>query len=405
MTGETDRGRKHAGKPRGSRVNTGPGKVAGQVRAWHAGLRRPHAGLGRPGRARTAGRRRASRLSAVVTVAAAVALVPAAGMAAGGPPQAPRADAAPARSAAAAPGPFVTLLFSRTEISAADNCVEDDADIARLDTIVAPFLHSSGMAGTGTLVTDGTFDTTRHCVHYNDDLTASWADATNLAQNYGWSFVSHTATYPSAKKLEGLTPAQAYHETCGTIATITSHGLPGATGMIAYPGGEGPKALAAIKQLQANYGRNCFDWGRQYVHSGFTDVTAASTPPYWQHTVVLSGGACNDPTAWCYSGVVIPNNRHYTLPSTIIAQIQALQPGQWFTLQAYLLVTGRQPAYTQNGTRWNCTSPNPALHYTNHEVRYCWTDYQQIIRAIAADPSITVTDPLTVGRAFGRPFK
>jgi hypothetical protein len=405
MTGETDRGRKHAGKPRGSRVNTGLGKVAGQVRAWYASLRRPHAGLGRPGRARTASRRRASRLSAVMTVAAAVALVPAAGMAAGGPPQAPRAGAAPARSAAAVPGPFVTLLFSRTEISAADNCVEDDADVARLDTIVAPFLHSYGMAGTGTLVTDGTDDTTRHCVHYNDDLTASWADATNLAQNYGWSFVSHTATYPSAKKLESLTPAQAYHETCGTIATIASHGLPGATGMIAYPGGEGPKALAVIKQLQANYGQNCFDWGRQYVHSGFTDVTAASTPPHWQHTVVLSGGACNDPTAWCYSGVVIPNNRHYTLPSTIIAQIQALQPGQWFTVQAYLLVTGRQPAYTQNGTRWNCTSPNPALHYTNHEVRYCWTDYQQIIRAIAADPSITVTDPLTVGRAFGRPFK
>src|SRR5256884_6481493 len=56
-------------------------------------------------------------------------------------------------SAAAAPGPFVTLLFSRTEISAADNCVEDDADVARLDTIVAPFLHSYAMAGTGTLVT------------------------------------------------------------------------------------------------------------------------------------------------------------------------------------------------------------------------------------------------------------
>jgi hypothetical protein len=259
------------------------------------------------------------------------------------------------------------------------------------------------MAGTGTLVTDGTFPTTRNCVHYNDDLTASWADATNLAQTYGWSFVSHTATYPSAKKLQSLTPQQAYDETCGTIATIASHGLPGATGMIAYPGGEGPKANAVIRELQAKYGQTCFDWGRMYVPSGVTD--AATTAPYWQHTVVLSGGACNDPTAWCYSGVVIPNNRHYTLPSTIIAEIQALQPGQWFTLQAYLLVTGRQPAYTQNGTRWNCTSKNPALHYTNHEVRYCWSDYQQIIQAIAADPSITVTDPLTVGKAFGRPFR
>jgi hypothetical protein len=370
----------------------------------HASIRRLTARLGRTGRALAGSRRRAGLLGAV-TVAAAVALLPAAGSAAMGPVQAARPDTGPARGAAAADGPFVTLLFSRTEISAADNCVEDDDSIARLDTTVAPFLHSFGMAGTGTLVTAGTYDTTRHCVHYNDDLTASWADATSLAQNYGWSFVSHTADYPSAMKLESLTPAQAYAETCKTIATITSHGLPGAAGMIAYPGGEGPKALAAIKTLQQQYGQHCFAWGRQYVHSGVTGIAAASTPPYWQHTVVVDGGACNDPTAWCYNGVHIPNARHYTLPSTIIAQIQALQPGQWFTLQAYLLVTGRQPAYTQNGTRWNCTSPNPALHYTNHEVRYCYTDYQQIIQAIAADPNITVTDPLTVANAFGRIIK
>ena len=55
--------------------------------------------------------------------------------------------------------------------------------------------------------------------------------------------------------------------------------------------------------------------------------------------------------------------------------------------------------------RWDCTSSNPALHWTNTTVRYCYSDYQQIMQAIAADPSITVTDPLTVGRAWGRPFK
>ena len=54
---------------------------------------------------------------------AAVVLVPAVGAAAGGPAQAPRAGA-PARTAAA-PGPFVTLLFSRSEISAADDCYSD----------------------------------------------------------------------------------------------------------------------------------------------------------------------------------------------------------------------------------------------------------------------------------------
>src|SRR6516164_2244037 len=95
------------------------------ARTWQSGMRRAGAGLGRAGRALTASRRHAGLLSAV-TVAAAVALVPTAGAAASGPVQAPRAGAGPGHSAMTQPppGPFVTLLFSRTEISAADNCVE-----------------------------------------------------------------------------------------------------------------------------------------------------------------------------------------------------------------------------------------------------------------------------------------
>src|SRR5689334_16249546 len=99
-----------------------------------------------------AGRRGVLLLSAV-TVAAAAALVPAAGAVASGSVQRPSAALAPPPTAALGTGPFVTLLFSRTEISAADNCVQDDDDIARLDTVVAPYLQSLGMAGTGTLVT------------------------------------------------------------------------------------------------------------------------------------------------------------------------------------------------------------------------------------------------------------
>jgi len=348
-----------------------------------------------------AGRRRAGLLSAV-TVAAAVALMPAAGAAATGQARAPHAGAAPAR-AAAAPGPFVTLLFSRSEISAADNCVEDDTNIARLDTTVAPYLHSVGMAGTGTLVTRRTDDTTRHCTHYNDDLTASWADATGLAQTYGWSFVSHTATYPTLQQIENFTPAEAKAQTCGSEATIKAHGLPGAAGMIAYPGSYTKNP--AVVNLQAQYGDTCFDWGRMYDQAkhGLTKLIDASTPPYWQYTISVVGGPCNDPTQPCYT-VHVQNGR-YTLPSAIIARVEALKPGQWYTLQAYLLVTGKNPKYASNRMRWDCTSSDPALHWTNTTVRYCYSDYQQIIQAIAADPSITVTDPLTVGRAWGRPFK
>jgi hypothetical protein len=365
-------------------------------------LGRLNAGLWRAGRALAGGRRRAGLLS-VLTVAAAVALVPAAGSAASGSVQPPSAgDAAPATSPLG-PGPFVTLLFSRTEESAADNCVEDDDDIATLSGTVAPYLQSMGMAGTGTLVTKRTNDTTRFCTHYDDDLTASWADATNLAQNYGWSFVSHTATYPGLAAIENFTPAQAYAQTCGSEATIASHGLPGAAGMIAYPGSYTKNQ--AVVNLQTQYGQSCFDWGRQYdsaLHGNNDLATEAATPPNWVYPVAVVGGPCNDPTQSCYN-VHISNGR-YTMPSTIIKEIQALKPGQWYILQAYVLVTGTNPKYASNNNRWDCTSPNPAEHWTNVTVRYCYSDYQQIIQAIAADPNITVTDPQTVGEAYGRPF-
>ncbi len=362
--------------------------------------RRLPAWLGRAGHARTARMRRAGLLTATV-VAAAVALVPAAGAAAGGPAQAPRAGTASARIAAAT-GPFVTLLFSRSEISAADNCVEDDTTLARRDTTVAPYLPSLGMAGTGTLVTKKTGDTTRNCTHYNDDLTASWADATSLANTYGWSFVSHTATYPTLQQIENFTPAEAKAQTCGSEATIKAHGLPGAAGMIAYPGSYTKNP--AVVNLQSQYSAACVDWGRQYDQAkhGVTKLADASTPPYWQYTIAVVGGPCNDPTQPCYT-VHVQNGR-YTLPSTIIARIEALKPGQWYTLQAYLLVTGKNPKYAHDKMRWDCTSSNPALHWTNTTVRYCWSDYQQILQAIAADPAITVTDPLSVGKAWGRPF-
>jgi hypothetical protein len=144
----------------------------------------------------------------------------------------------------------VTLLFSRTETSAADNCVPDNSGIAPLDTVVAPYLRSLGMPGTGTLVTGMTQATAPTCTHSCDSLTSPWAEAANLAQNFGWSFVSHTATYPS--QLGKLTPTQSYAETCSYTAALAGSGLPGGHGLIAYPGTQTPPAA-----LQAGYGANC----------------------------------------------------------------------------------------------------------------------------------------------------
>ncbi len=298
------------------------------------------------------------------------------------------------RPAAAASEMYATLFFSRSEVSGSDACTPDDTGIARLDTTVAPYLESLGMAGTGSLVTDVTRKTKNNCTHNGDSLTASWAQATSLAQTYGWHFVSATATYP--RNIATLSPSQQQAETCGSANTIDNHGLPGAHGLIAYPGAQEPPTT-----VQATYGAKCFAWGREYDKSGTTTAAMGSSAPFWQLTRAFNGGPCNDPTAACYTMAAHGSTR-YATPDEIIDLVDALQPGQWLTLQSYILVTGKNPPYTHNGTRWNCNSDNPNMHWTNDVERYCYNDFQEAVQAIAAR-GIIVTDPLTVGVAFGRP--
>jgi hypothetical protein len=296
---------------------------------------------------------------------------------------------------AAAAGPFATLLFSRSEITAADDCVANSTGIARLDTTVAPFLTQLGMSGTGTLTTDKTLTNAFFCTHVRSSLTASWNAARQLASQRGWSFTSHTATYPA--NTTTLSPTRAEAETCGSARTLDAQGVPGGHGMISYPGAQGQPT-----QLHSQYGARCFAWGREYGSSGLTFASAGTTAPYWQHTLATNGGACNVSTASCYT-IASTGSKRYQLPSKFINVVNGLDPGEWFTLQSYVLVTGRSPSYRTSPIRWDCTSTNVRLHWTNDNERYCYSDWQRIVRVIDARTDITVTDPLTVGIAFGRP--
>ena len=249
-----------------------------------------------------------TRRACVTAISVTVALVSVVAMSA--PPTA--AQTRPSddvRVAAAAAGPFVTLLFSRTEISAADNCVRNDAGIVRLETVVAPYLTARGMTATGTLTTALTQENALTCTHWNSSLSASWARATALAQQHGWRYVSHTATYPVS--LAGLTPAQSQAETCGSAAAIDSHGLTGGHGMIAYPGAQ-PLPIT----LQTDYASKCFAWGRKYANKGITLAGAGAVSPFWQITTVPNGGPCNVATASCYT-VVATGSQRYVLPEEL----------------------------------------------------------------------------------------
>ena len=317
-------------------------------------------------------------------------------------PGGPARAAGPARPGAAAaattPGPFLTLLFSRTEIANNDlappGCRPDTRNVARLDTVVAPFLAGRGMAATGSLQTGTIAQSTPTCLHFNRTTATSWDTATTLQRTYGWQFVSHSATYPL--DLTVLTPEQKQAETCGSAQTIRDHGLTGAEGLFAWPSNRWNVTD------QTDLVSTCFAFGRQYGSLGITSVADASTAPFWQHTASIGGGACADTTQPCASvqPIGLPKAK-YVLPSVYVRRLAQLQPGQWLTLQGYVLVTGASPAFSTNPIRWDCTSPDPRRHWTNDTERYCWNDFRTIVRAVPS--TVTVTDPLTVARAFGRP--
>ncbi len=288
---------------------------------------------------------------------------------------------------------FVELMFSRTEVTAADgaSCLADDAGVARLDTTVEPFLHQLGLSATGSIETGPTTQSTLWCAHDGETLATSWAFAQKLA-TYGWTFVTHSMTYPTAQDWANESPGQQWDETCGAAQTIDANGLPGASSAFLWPNN------VVDNSVLGAFVEPCFGTNRIYGY-GETTSSEVSTAPYQQSVEGLSGGPCDATNAPCHT---IPGTvTQYNNPNQIIAQIKSLPANSVLTLQVYLLVTGTSPSYTTNTTKWDCTSPNPTLHWTNDAERYCWSDLQGILQYLA-NAGIGIVQPGTVNAAYGR---
>ncbi len=296
---------------------------------------------------------------------------------------------------AAPPGPFVEFIFSRSEITAADNCIPNSTNIARLDTVVEPYMATLGLTATGSVETLPTLQSANWCPHYRETLAASWDQLGTLGAA-GWTFIDHSADYPAdATTWSNMTPTEMWEETCGSAQVIDAHGLKGASDMYLWPNSSGQPGIVNAFAL-ANFVAPCFGTSRVYG-SGLTSASQFTTSPYRQSVRAVNGGACNVSSASCYTVIGI----RYVTPAKIIAAIKALQPGQVLALQQYLFVTGKSPAYTSNATRWDCTNPNPDLHWSNDSERYCWTDMQQVFSYLASS-GIGITQPGVVNAAMGR---
>jgi hypothetical protein len=288
---------------------------------------------------------------------------------------------------------FVELLFSRTEITAADGaaCLPDDAGVARLDTVIEPYLRHIGLAPTGSIETGPTIANALWCAHNGETLATSWAVAQRLATN-GWTFVTHSFSYPAAQDWASMSPSQKWDETCGAAQTIDANGLRGASDSYLWPNN------IVENDTLTSFVEPCFGTNRLYGF-GETSASEIATAPYRQSVEGLSGGPCIATNAPCHN---IPNSvTTYTNPNQIVYQIKALPVGEVLTLQVYLLVTGKSPAYTTNLARWDCTSPDVTLHWTNDAERFCWSDLQVILQYLA-NAGIGIVQPGVLNATFGR---
>jgi hypothetical protein len=279
-------------------------------------------------------------------------------------------------------GPFLTLLFSRSEIGTATRCQPDRRGYADLLTVVAPTLAAPRIAGTGTVETGITRNRARACVHYRRTLAASWSDLRQLRERFGWSFVSHGRTW--ATNLARMTPAQQRSDICGSLIDLERHGFWSGDGLFAFPNNRWSGTV------QRRVVATCFAFGRRYG-GGPTDRRSATASPYWQQTEGVSGGRCNDPRRACSRLRTITT---YRSPARVRRQLRALQPDQWLTLQSYVLVRGERSG------SWNCRGTDWRRHWTNDPERYCWRDYRAIVDSIPR--TVRVADPKTVARAWGR---
>ena len=285
------------------------------------------------------------------------------------------------RTASATPPPFVTILFSRSQWSVHEDCAVPGGAVT-LETVAAD-LARRGWAGTGSVVTSRIGTTDLRCTW--NALYPTWATLQRLHSSYGWQTTSHSATYPN---MTLIARDRQFAESCGTLSTFTDHGFGRAWGMFSYPNDQ--RSL----EIQRDVVSTCFAFGRR--NGAKRNQLSAAQAPWWANVRTVNGGACRAEGTPCSA---VPTPYRYQDPFALRSFV-AVSAGEWAVPQFHKLVSGSKSTGT---VRWDCTSTDWRLHFSNQTEVYCWNDYQRILAGI---PSVAVvTDPATVARSWGaNPF-
>jgi hypothetical protein len=283
------------------------------------------------------------------------------------------------------PPPMVSLIFSRSAMGNAINCVPDrSAGTIWMDTTVAPELARRGLTPVGTIETRTIGETTRPCYHYKRTIGMSWQDAAYYRDTFNWTFLSHGRT---RVELPTLTDAQVVQQVAGSLQDLRDHGHLRASGMYAYQNNKYTDHAQTIV-------RRYYDFGRTYKQPATSAVNTHANvdPQRYQWTAALGGGRCRQPVAACTSNVY--TNVTYRDPAVHIKAITSLAPGQWLSIQSYAFVDGYRAG------QWDCRATDSRLHWTFDGERYCWKDYLKVLDALTSRPGVMVTDPYAVARAW-----
>lgn len=283
----------------------------------------------------------------------------------------------------APPGPgYLTIQFGRSIEGSylGKGCVRAPGFLTL--GAVAEDLEARGMVATTTLVVNRTGATTELCIGGN--IYASWPDLKALVGE-GWSVVSDGMTH---NNIVTMSSSQQMQESCDLRAAFTQHGLNG-SGLYAYGGNKFTTAI------QRTIVATCFTYGRTY--RGGVNHRATMSSIGFQNTNSITGGACNKAGQPCYATITGQAGKHYMSPVTLAAMVAGEHGDQWIDLQFYRLVAG---AVHNGAYSWDCTSSDWTLHWTSQTEMYCQNDFDAILSQVPA--GIVVTDPATVGTAWGR---
>ena len=284
---------------------------------------------------------------------------------------------------------YLTLAFGRAQWITARRCepMEDSIPLGRVAQDMTDLGAVSGraLAGTGNVVIDRASETdVPACMTYG--LMATWEQIADLRDTHGWTFVSAGAGY---RDMTQLTPEEQFEESCGSLSSLEAHGHASGWGMFAYPNNRRTTAI------QSSVVSTCFAYGRAYDNYRF-NLLGQMVEPWFQRTFSVNGGACNVMDAWCYSLDDTGANHHYRTRESL-ASLMTPAPGEWSVVQMYRFVRGAQTSSTFS---WDCTSPDPDMHWVSNSELYCYDDFLWALQQIPAE--VIVTDPATVAQAWGR---